>query len=111
MSTPSMGALFKRRARRANESRLSGVTYRVFVGSHCSLGGMSCVGVSFRVIIGSCYSLDWPVEPMNRVRPASSTEFLSGRIGCQRQLRVFIGWRCSHGGLVESMIFVCIESK
>src|SRR4051812_18241578 len=41
---------------------------------------MSCVGVSFRVVIGSHYSLDWLAKPMNRVRPASASEFLLGGV-------------------------------
>ena len=74
------GALFRRRARRADESRPSGVSFRVFIGSRYSHGGVVLVGVSFRVFIGSRYSLDRLVEPMNRIRPASASEFLSGRV-------------------------------
>ena len=69
------GALFRQRARRADESHPPGVSFQAFVGSRYSHGGEILVGVSFRVFIGSRYSLDGLAEPMNRVRPASASEF------------------------------------
>ena len=81
LSAPEYGgALFRRRARRADESRPSGVSFRVFIGSRYSHGGVVLVGVSFRVFIGSRYSLDRLAEPMNRIRPASASEPSSGRV-------------------------------
>src|SRR4051812_36224539 len=97
-----MGALFKRRARRANESHPSGVSSRVFIGSCCSHGGIifyhhqlpslcrvalfarrACradeshpPSVSYRDLIGSCYSLRRIVYIITSV----SSEFSSGGV-------------------------------
>ena len=88
LSAPEYGgALFRRRARRADESRPSGVSFRVFVRSRYSHGGIVLVGVSFQVFIG--------VALFSRQARRVDESHPSGV-----SFRVFVGSRYSHGGVV-----------
>ena len=77
---------------------------------------LCCLSRSAPEYGGRC-SNDGLAEPMNRVRPASASEFVSGHVirtagsSVGVSFRVFVGSRYSLDGLVEPMIFVCTESK